>query len=204
MRAFCLILSFRLFNPCYTYRMLIGVDEVGRGCWAGPVVAGAVMFGRRYLPGIKDSKRLTRDQREELDRQIRSIAIAVGVGWALPEEVDELGLTRATGLAMQRAVAEITKSYKEIVIDGNLNHLKDNPKARTMVKADGILACVGAASIVAKVARDNFMVEVSKDLPGYAFERHVGYGTPEHQQALAKLGVSKIHRRRFKPIAEFL
>jgi len=184
--------------------MLIGVDEVGRGCWAGPVVAGAVMLGRRYLPGIKDSKRLTREQREELDLQIRSIAVAVGVGWALPEEVDEFGLTRATGLAMQRAVAEITKPYKEIVIDGNLNHFKDNPKARTMVKADGILACVGAASIVAKVARDNYMVKAAQEFPGYAFEKHVGYGTPAHQKALLELGISKLHRKRFKPIADLL
>lgn len=184
--------------------MLIGVDEVGRGCWAGPVVAGAVMFGRRYMTGIKDSKRLTREQRVELDQRIRSIAIAVGVGWALPEEVDEFGLTHATSLAMRRAVAEITKPYKEIVIDGNLNHLKDNPKARTMVKADGILACVGAASIIAKVARDNYMIKAAEQFPGYAFDNHVGYGTPAHQAALRKLGVCELHRRRFKPIAEFL
>lgn len=188
----------------YTSGMLIGVDEVGRGCWAGPVVAGAVMFGRRSLPGIKDSKRLTREQRAELDVQIRSIALAVGVGWTLPEEVDEFGLTRATGLAMQRAVAEITRPYKEIVIDGNFNHLKGNPKVRTMVKADGVLACVGAASIIAKVARDNFMIKAAQDFPGYAFENHVGYGTPQHQEALAKLGISQLHRRRFKPVAEFL
>lgn len=184
--------------------MLIGVDEVGRGCWAGPVVAGAVMFGRRTLPGIKDSKRLTREQREDLDRQIREVAIACGVGWATPAEVDQHGLTKAVSLAMQRAVAEITIPYKEIVIDGNYNHLKDNPKARTMVKADGVLSCVGAASIIAKVARDNFMAKAAEEYPGYFFEKHVGYGTPAHQAALNELGVSELHRRRFKPIAQML
>lgn len=184
--------------------MLIGVDEVGRGCWAGPVVAGAVMFGRRSLPGIKDSKRLTREQRQDLDVQIRKAAVACAVGWATPQEVDQYGLTKAVSLAMQRAVAEITKPYREIVIDGNHNHLKDNPKARTMVKADGILSCVGAASIVAKVARDNFMIQAAQDYPGYLFESNVGYGTPDHQAGLRKLGVSELHRRRFKPIAQFL
>lgn len=184
--------------------MLIGVDEVGRGCWAGPVVAGAVMFGRRTLPGIKDSKRLTREQRDELDRQIRSVALACGIGWSTPAEIDQFGLTKAVSLAMQRAVSEITKPYKEIVIDGNYNHLKDNPRARTMIKADGILSCVGAASIIAKVARDNFMMQAAQEYPGYFFESHVGYGTPAHQLALANLGVSELHRRRFKPIAQML
>lgn len=184
--------------------MLVGIDEVGRGCWAGPVVAGAVMFGRRVVPGMKDSKQLTRAQRETLDLEIRAKALAYGIGWATPAEIDEFGMTQAVRLAMQRALDEIAKPYREVVIDGRLNYLIENTKTRSLTKADGILSCVGAASIIAKVARDRFMAEAAQQFPGYLFEKHVGYGTPEHQAALRSLGICELHRRSFRPIAALL
>jgi len=179
--------------------MIVGIDEVGRGCWAGPVAAGAVML-RRSIPGLKDSKQLTREQREKLDVIIRKQAVAFGIGWAEPAEIDVLGMTAAVRLAMQRALECITIEYKEVVIDGSLNFLRDNPKVRSLTKADLFIPAVSAASVIAKVARDNLMSEFSTKYPGYGFEKHVGYGTAFHIAALDKLGVSEIHRKSFKPI----
>jgi ribonuclease HII len=187
----------------YTTTMIVGVDEVGRGCWAGPVVAGAVLLGAP-LPGLRDSKKLSRGQRQQLDVVIRGAASAFGLGWASQTEVDQLGLTAAVGIAMQRAVAQISLPYEAIIIDGNYNFLKDNPKSSCLVKADDTIPAVSAASIIAKVARDAYMAEMAERYPGYAFERHVGYGTALHRQALATLGVSELHRLSFAPIRALL
>jgi ribonuclease HII len=185
--------------------MLVGIDEVGRGCWAGPVTAGAVILKPRHtLAELKDSKQLTRLQREQLAVQIRAQAVAFGIGWADPAEVDTHGLTMAVRLAMERALAAITLPYREIVIDGSFNFLKGNPKARALVKADGFLSCVSAASILAKVARDQFMRDIAGQFPGYGFENHVGYGVRAHEAALRELGVCKLHRRSFKPVQALL
>lgn len=181
----------------------VGIDEVGRGCWAGPLVAGAVAL-ERSLSGLKDSKLLSKAQREKLAVQIENEALAVGLGWVTPLEVDELGLTAATSLAMGRALAQITTVYDEIIIDGGINFLSHEPKARAVVKADNTVAAVSAASIIAKVARDAYMARMAAEYPQYAFERHVGYGTALHRQRLKLHGVSQLHRRSFQPIRVLL
>ncbi|HET8670112.1 MAG TPA: ribonuclease HII [Candidatus Saccharimonadales bacterium] len=183
--------------------MILGVDEVGRGCWAGPVVAGAVML-RRRIPGLADSKKLSREQRVRLDTKIRAQAVALGLGWVSPSEIDDLGMTEAVRLAMMRAVAEITGEYDEIIIDGNYNYLSADPRSRCLVKADDQVAAVSAASIIAKVARDAFMRDAALRFPGYYFERHVGYGTAAHIGALKLQGVCELHRRSFAPVRAML
>lgn len=183
--------------------MMLGVDEVGRGCLAGPVVAGAVLLDTR-IRGLRDSKKLTRLQRERFDGIIRAKAVAYGVGWASPQELDELGLTAAVRLAMERAVAEITLPYDELIIDGNYNFLRNNPKSRCIIKADDLVPAVSAASIIAKVARDHYMAEAAQQYPGYFFENHVGYSTPQHLGALQSLGICDLHRRSFAPVRALL
>ena len=182
--------------------MTLGIDEVGRGCWAGPVVAGAVVLDKR-IRGLKDSKKLTKQERERLDVLIRKRALAIGIGWASPQEIDELGLTKAVSLAMERAVAEITTQYEEVIIDGNYNFLKhlDLPNVQTIIKADDKIAAVSAASIVAKVARDNWMAtHAAAQFPHYSFEKHVGYGTPHHRAMIELHGLCDLHRRRWAPV----
>lgn len=183
--------------------MLIGIDEVGRGCWAGPLLAAAVIL-QDLIPGLRDSKKLSKKQRERLDAEIRVQAVAFGIGWVTPREVDTLGLTKAVQTAVERAIAQITIPYDEIIIDGSLNFLKDNPKASTLIKADDIVPAVSAASIIAKVARDNYMTAAVKDYPGYGFESHVGYGTAAHIQALKTIGICDLHRLSYKPIQALL
>lgn len=182
--------------------MTVGIDEVGRGCLAGPLVAGAVLLGQP-VRGLKDSKKLSKKQREILDAEIRISAIAIGLGWVTPLEIDEQGLTAAVRLAMQRALASIPKTYTEIIIDGNYNFFSDNPLARAVIRADDTVPAVSAASIVAKVARDRFMAEAALTYPGYAFERHVGYGTTTHLSALQALGACDLHRRSFRPVQSY-
>lgn len=177
----------------------VGMDEVGRGCWAGPVVAGAVIL-KRNIPGVKDSKLLDRQRRDELDVIIRGRAVAVGVGWADVAEINALGLTKSLELAFARALAEIRVEYQQVIIDGNYNFLPDEPRAHTLIDADAIVPAVSAASIIAKVARDNYMIQIANDYPAYGFEKHVGYGTKLHQAALAQCGVCDLHRTIFKPI----
>jgi ribonuclease HII len=183
--------------------MIVGVDEVGRGCWAGPVAAGAVLLGTP-IAGLADSKVLTRLQRERLDIQIRENALSFGVGWASVDEIDALGLTEAVRLAMQRAFEQVRGVYKRIVIDGNYNYLKEYPLSETLIDADASIPAVSAASIIAKVARDKHMAELGEQFPGYGFERHVGYGTVAHRAAIQALGLTNLHRRSWKPIQALL
>jgi len=187
----------------------IGVDEVGRGCWAGPLVAGAVALPANFRPEncpatLRDSKKLTKPQREASAAWIHENAAAVGLGWVSPAEVDALGLTESVRLAMQRALAQISTAYNELVIDGNINYFSDNPKAIAVVKADDSVPAVSAASIVAKVARDIYMASLGHKYAGYGFDRHVGYGTAGHIAALRKLGVSDLHRLSYKPVKALL
>ncbi|HUS26455.1 MAG TPA: ribonuclease HII [Nevskiaceae bacterium] len=179
--------------------MIVGIDEVGRGCWAGPLVAGAVLL-RRPVAGVRDSKKLTRAQREELDVVIRAKAPAYGLGWVSVEELDVVGLTQAVRLAMERALACIVEPYQRIIIDGNYNFLAHMPHTQATIAADDIVPAVSAASIIAKVARDRFMAQTAAQFPAYGFERHVGYGTPGHIAALKLHGICDLHRRSFKPI----
>ncbi|MDL2363426.1 MAG: ribonuclease HII [Patescibacteria group bacterium] len=181
---------------------IVGIDEVGRGCWAGPVVAGAVIL-HQAIPGLADSKVLTKKQRELLAVQIHATAQAVGLGWVTAAEVDALGLTAAVRLAMQQALAAITEPYDGIIIDGNYNFLHEYRASEAIVKADGTIPCVSAASIIAKVARDAYMAELH-DAELYGYKTHVGYGTKLHQERLRLHGVSGQHRKSFKPIAALL
>jgi len=181
----------------------VGIDEVGRGCWAGPVVAGAVLLARP-IKGLKDSKLLTKLARERLDAEIRVQAVAFGIGWTKPAEIDEWGLTEAVRVAMQRAFAAITAPYERIVIDGNHNFFADVPRSECLIGADNLVPAVSAASIIAKVARDRFMADMAARFPGYSFEKHVGYGTAAHRAALKLQGVCELHRRSFKPIQAFI
>lgn len=155
---------------------------------------------RRPIVGLRDSKKLTRVQREEFDAIIRKRAIAFGLGWVPADELDEVGLTEAVRRAMIRALAQIAAPYRQIVIDGNYNFLRHEPLARCLIKADDLVPAVSAASIVAKVARDNYMIQAAKEHPLYGFERHVGYGTPTHRQALQAHGLCVLHRRSFAPV----
>lgn len=184
--------------------ILVGIDEVGRGCWAGPLVAGAVIL-RQPIKGLRDSKKLSRTRRESLAVQIEFEAVAIGLGWVDPATIDAIGLTAAVGLAMERAVAQISVAYDEIIIDGSYNFLANRhsdfaPKISTLIKADDLIPAVSAASIMAKVARDGYMSKVALQYPGYGFERHVGYGTALHIAQLKLQGVTPEHRLSYKPI----
>ena len=183
--------------------MLVGVDEVGRGCWAGPLVAGAVIL-KAPISGLRDSKKLSKLQRERLAAEIEIEAIAMGLGWVQPAEIDAIGLTEAVKLAMQRSLEQIMIDYDELIIDGSYNFFRENSKARAVIKADDTVPAVSAASIIAKVARDKYMSELKGDLLNYQFEKHVGYGTKLHLEMLTKFGVSDVHRRSFKPIQSLL
>lgn len=183
----------------YTTTMIVGIDEVGRGCMAGPLVAGAVVLGKP-IRGLKDSKKLTREQRTVLDIKIRDRALAYGLGWVMHDELDRVGMTHAIRLAMERALQAVQVEYERIIIDGNYNFLKHISRTETLIKADDTIPAVSAASILAKVARDNWMVAAAQAYPGYGFESHVGYCTPQHRSAVLSLGVCDLHRKTFAPV----
>lgn len=190
----------------YNNMKTIGVDEVGRGCLAGPVAAAAVLLDEKSIEALSglhltDSKAMTKLQREKAYAIITKTALAYGVGWVFPPEIDKNGLTEAVRSAMQQAVSAIVEDYDEIIIDGNYNFLKDNPKTRTLIKADLTEISVSAASVVAKVERDKYMKEQSFIHVGYGFDAHVGYGTLVHMKALQELGPCILHRRSVKPVA---
>lgn len=177
----------------------VGIDEVGRGCWAGPVVAGAVILGAP-IKGLKDSKKLSKKQRESLAVEIEQNAVAIGLGWVEAPDIDRLGITTAVKMAMERALQQISIRYDEIIIDGHINFLEHYPESKALIKADDSIPSVSAASIVAKVARDKFMTEITDKYPSYGFEQHVGYGTALHLERLKLYGVTDLHRMSFKPI----
>lgn len=177
---------------------IIGVDEVGRGAWAGPLVVGAVLL-TKDIEGLKDSKKLSKKQREDLNKIILERAEFVGLGWVSASEVDDLGLTKATTLACERALENAPKNV-EIIIDGSFNYLPDNKSVSTLINADDIMPSVSAGSIVAKVARDKFMKDQVRLYPDYGLETHVGYGTKKHSEAIKKSGLTPLHRWSFKPI----
>ncbi len=183
----------------------VGIDEVGRGAWAGPLVVGAVILNpEQLIAGLLDSKLLSKHTRELLAGIINNQARAVGLGFVEPAEVDELGLTAATSLACRRALDQINIAYDEIIIDGSINYLPDEPRARAVIKADSSVPTVSAASIIAKVARDQYMCQLAQEHPLFGFERHVGYGTAAHLTALSNHGITPLHRLSFKPVAAFI
>ncbi len=186
--------------------MILGIDEVGRGPWAGPMVVGAVVLGGAVIDGLTDSKKLSKRRREELDSVIREKASGYGLGWVSADEIDEIGLGNALRLATRRAVEQVKTSYHEIIIDGTINLLAETSKAEyvtTMKKADLLVPSVSAASIIAKVARDRYMAEQDALYNGYAFASHVGYGTVAHREAIEKNGVTPLHRLSFAPLAKY-
>jgi ribonuclease HII len=182
--------------------MIVGIDEVGRGAWAGPMAVGAVMLGGNDIAGLTDSKKLTKIQRERLALEIRQKAAAVGIGWVSAKTIDQIGLSAALKLAAARALSQIRAEYREIIIDGTMK-LIDDPRVTLMKKADLLVPSVSAASIVAKVARDHYMYHLDGVFPGYKFTSHVGYGTAAHRQAIATLGVSPIHRLSYEPLKQY-
>ena len=178
---------------------IAGIDEAGRGPWAGPVVAAAVILDPHNLPdGIDDSKALDGDQREAVFKQIIASA-EYGVGIASIERIDRDNILNATLWAMAEAMAQLALPPRLALIDGN-RAPRLACETRTIVKGDAKCLSIAAASIVAKVTRDRLMMTLAREHPGYGFERHKGYGTPEHKAALERLGVSPIHRRSFKPV----
>lgn len=189
--------------------MIVGIDEVGRGPWAGPLVMGAVVLGCE-IEGLTDSKKLSKKRREVLNKEIIEKAAGVGLGWVRADEIDTLGLSKALELACRRAVEALEVAYRgeysEIIIDGTINFLKNTgkgPYVATLKKADLLIPTVSAASIVAKVARDRFMEEQDVLFPGYGFKSHVGYGTAAHRAAIEKLGVTPLHRLSFAPLQKY-
>ena len=182
-------------------RRVAGIDEVGVGPLAGPVVAAAVMLPEVVdLPGLNDSKRLTRSSRERLDAIIREQAAAIGIGEVGPAEIDRINILQATLLAMRRAVAALGQLPDHLLVDA-----RTIPRVRVdqtaLVGGDASDGSIAAASIVAKVYRDALMRRLDDEHPGYGFSRHMGYGTPQHLAALRRLGASPIHRRSFQPVA---
>lgn len=190
----------------YNVSMIVGIDEVGRGPWAGPVVFGAVVLGSAQIEGLTDSKKLSKKRREELSQEIHASAAAVGLGWVSAKELDELGMSGALTLACRRALEQIDVPYRQIILDGTVNFLKDTgkgPYVTTMKQADLLVPSVSAASIVAKVARDAFMAAQDDLYPGYEFASHAGYGTAKHRAAIERLGVTPIHRLSFAPLSGY-
>lgn len=179
--------------------MIVGIDEVGRGAWAGPLVVGAVLLGDAPIDGLTDSKKLTKKQRERLDLEIRQKARGIGIGWVGAKDIDVIGLSDALKLASRRALAHIRHDYTEIIIDGTIR-LIDDPRVSVLKKADLLIPSVSAASIVAKVARDRYMTYLDGIFAGYGFKGHVGYGTALHQKAIREQGVTPLHRLSFTPL----
>ncbi|MBS0295544.1 MAG: ribonuclease HII [Proteobacteria bacterium] len=184
--------------------IVCGVDEAGRGPWAGPVSAAAVILPARRLPkGIDDSKKLNAKAREALEIEIKDRALAWAVAFASVEEIAELNILHATGLAMRRAVEALTPQPVIALVDGNYRFPLPC-EVRTVIGGDGLSLSIAAASILAKTARDRLMVEMDGLYPGYGFASHKGYNAPTHQQALKSLGPCPIHRQAWGPIKALL
>ena len=178
---------------------ICGIDEAGRGPLAGPVVAAAVILPAKGRPkGLDDSKQLTAEAREELAEKIRKVGI-VAVGIASVDEIDTLNILRASHLAMRRAFDALPDKPIAALVDGNMSPDLPCP-VEWVIDGDVIVPLVSAASIIAKVERDRMMSELCAQYPGYAFAKHKGYSTPEHQEALKRLGPCAIHRRSFRPV----
>ena len=187
---------------------ILGIDEVGRGPLAGPLVVGAVILPDpwpEWVGELKDSKKLSIKKREKLADLVSKEA-TVGLGWVMADELDQVGISEALRLATRRAVEEVQKQktpFSQIVIDGKVNFLNGTTLEKyvsTKVKADNLIKEVSAASVVAKRARDHYMYEIGVKFPGYGFEQHVGYGTAKHLAAIRELGICPEHRKSFEPI----
>ncbi len=193
------ITMWEIENSLYseTVQLICGVDEAGRGPLAGPVCAAAVILPRDLqIPGLTDSKKLTDKKRRELFPVIQEQAVAYGIGLASEQEIDEINILQATFLAMRRALDQLSVRPDLALIDGNRETDFGLP-VKTVVKGDSLSANIAAASILAKVTRDNIMIQLSEQYPEYGFEIHKGYGTKAHYAALTEHGASPVHRRSF-------
>ncbi|MBR0488066.1 ribonuclease HII [Candidatus Saccharibacteria bacterium] len=188
---------------------ILGIDEVGRGPLAGPLVIGAVVLPEErpeWVNELRDSKKLSAKKRERLAEIVKADASSWGLGWVSPVEIDEIGMSESLRLAARRAVEEVQGQhikFSQIIIDGKVNFLAGTRLERyvsTAIKADDLIKEVSAASIIAKVARDAYMMDAGAKFPGYGFEKHMGYGTPAHMRALRETGICPEHRRSFEPI----
>ncbi len=180
------------------FSLLCGVDEAGRGPLAGPVFAAAVVFHPDRVPqGLDDSKKLSQRKREDLFDRICECALTYGIASASVEEIEELNILQATFLAMTRAVEQLSVTPDLVLIDGNRVPPALTVPARFLIKGDGLSASVGAASVLAKVSRDRYMMEMDARYPEYAFAKHKGYGTALHYERLAAYGLSPVHRPSF-------
>ena len=191
--------------------IVVGIDEAGRGPWAGPVVAGAVIIkdrnlGDTLLKGLDDSKKLSASKREKLYEALfeaqRAGKLLIGIGEASAKEIDELNILQATFVAMKRAVDNLSISPDIALIDGNQMPKNFSCPCRTIVKGDARSMSIASASIIAKVYRDKLMAKLAEKYPYYGFEKNAGYGTALHQQGLQKYGICEEHRRSYKPIQE--
>ena len=195
--------------------MILGIDEVGRGPYAGPLVIGACILGdwqnsenTEWIEKLTDSKKLSAKRREEFYVLIKKKALATATGWVSSAEIDKIGLSEALRLATRRAVEQIQKTkvpFSEIIIDGTMNFLagtKLEKYVSTLKKGDFLVKEISAASILAKVERDKYMVELDMVYPKYGFGKHVGYGTAAHQKAMEEFGLTPEHRRSFRPVRE--
>jgi ribonuclease HII len=197
----------RLERTCWEAgEVVAGVDEVGRGAWAGPVTYAAVVLPRcRRIYKLRDSKLLRPDEREHLAARITSLALGVGIGHAGNDEIDRVGMSRAMRLAAQRAVDALPLRPDALLLDGNWDFLSDyGTRNRTIIAGDAHSASIAAASIVAKVARDRLMVEACPGRPAYRFASNKGYPSPDHRRALAAHGPCDLHRRSWSPVAAAL
>lgn len=186
-------------NSLYSngYKAICGVDEAGRGPLAGPVCAAAVILPKGLeLPGLNDSKKLTDKKRRELFPIIKEQAIAYGIAFATEQEIDEINILQATYLAMQRAIDQLEGKADYALIDGN-RAVDFGVPLRTVVKGDSLSANIAAASVLAKVTRDDLMLEMAEKYPRYAFDVHKGYGTKAHYETLRQHGPCPIHRMTF-------
>lgn len=180
------------------FQLICGIDEAGRGPLAGPVCAAAVILPiGTEIEGLNDSKKLTEKKREMLFPIITKKAIAYGIGFASEQEIDEINILNATFLAMRRAVEALGISPDLLLIDGNQKPKIGVGEEVTVIKGDAKSVSVAAASVLAKVSRDRYMLEKSQEYPQYAFEKHKGYGTKLHYEKIAEYGVSPIHRKTF-------
>lgn len=184
---------------------MVGIDEVGRGCWAGPLLVVAARAAADLPPGLADSKVLSKKKRLALFPLLQT-SCHFGAGWVEPAEIDDLGLAGAMKLGVQRALASLEVPVDEVIImDGTINYCASEfTKVECIARADSSHPIVSAASIYAKVLRDQKMTELAIDHPGYSFEKHVGYGTKLHVDALQRLGVTPLHRLSYKPVRQFV
>ena len=182
-------------------KYLVGADEVGRGCLFGPVVAAAVILGNNNNFDLKDSKKLSEKKRSILFREIERNAIKISIGQASVREIDSLNIKEASLLAMERAILGLKEKNIEVTVDG-IDIPKINYPCKAIIKADDKIPEVMAASIVAKVHRDNLMIALSKKYPDFSLEKNKGYPTKEHLNILKSLGPTENHRKSFKPVLD--